>query len=66
MLHDRLEVLDKFIICGHVPTYQLGAGYIGRIYENRAYMDIDADAGYREQGVKFAVYCIDSGEVVCV
>ena len=63
--HDRLSALDKYIICGHVPTYQLGPEYTGRIYENRAYMDIDAGAGYREQGGKLACYCIDSGEVIC-
>ncbi len=63
---DRLALLDKYIICGHVPTYQLGPEYTGKILETRAYMDIDAGAGYREQGGKLACYCIDSGEVVCV
>ncbi len=63
---DRLAMLDKYIICGHVPTYQLDPEYTGKILETRAYMDIDAGAGYREQGGKLACYCIDSGDVVCV
>ncbi|MBR5179230.1 MAG: metallophosphoesterase [Lachnospiraceae bacterium] len=60
---DQLRRLDKFIICGHIPTYQLGPEYTGKILENKAYMDIDAGSGYREQGGRLACYCIENEKV---
>ena len=60
---EQLGRLDKFIICGHIATYQLGPEYTGKILENRNYMDVDAGAGFREQGGKLACYCLDNGNV---
>ena len=60
---DRLMKLDKFIVCGHVPTYQLGPEYTGKIMEARSYMNIDVGTVYRKYGGKLACICIDSGSV---
>ena len=57
--HERLDKLDRFIICGHVPSYQLGPEYTGRIFRCKKYMDIDAGAGYRDRGGKLACYSVD-------
>ena len=57
--HEQLEKMDKFIICGHVPTYQLGQEYTGKILKTRKYMNIDAGAGYRDWGGRLACYSID-------
>ena len=64
--HDRLSKLDKYIICGHIPTYQLGPEYTGMIFKSKAYMDIDAGSGYRKQGGRLACYCIESGKTVYI
>ena len=63
---DCLYMLDKYIICGHVPTYQLGPEYTGKILENGIYMDIDAGAGYRKQGGRLACYRCEDGTVFYV
>ncbi|MBR4344609.1 MAG: metallophosphoesterase [Lachnospiraceae bacterium] len=57
--HEKLNKIDKYIICGHVPTYQLGPEYKGRIFRSKKYMDIDAGSGYRERGGRLACYSID-------
>ena len=54
--NDQLRRLDKFIICGHVPTYQLGPEYTGKIFETSTYMDLDAGAGYRDLGGRLVCY----------
>ena len=59
---EQLRRLDKFIICGHVPTYQLGPEYTGKVLETRAYLNIDAGAGYREQGGRLACYRCEDGK----
>ena len=64
--HEKRSKLDKYIICGHVPTYQLGPEYKGKIFQARAYMDVDAGAGYREQGGRLACYCIDNGKTLYI
>ena len=63
---DRLNKLDKYIICGHIPTYQLGPEYVGKIFETRAYMDIDAGAGYKDHNGRLACYCIESCEKIYI
>ena len=57
--HERLEKLDRFIICGHVPSYQLGPEFIGKIFRSKRYMDVDAGAGYRERGGQLACYSVE-------
>ena len=54
--------LDKYIICGHVPTYQLGPEYTGKVLETHAYLDLDAGAGYHEQGGRLACYRCEDGK----
>ena len=57
--YETLFKLDRFIICGHIPTYQLGPEYTGKILRARKYMDIDAGAGHRNTGGKLACYRIE-------
>ena len=57
-----VEKFDKYIICGHVPTYQLGPEHTGKVLETRAYLDLDAGAGYREQGGRLACYRCEDGK----
>ena len=59
---DQLEKFDKYIICGHVPTYQLGPEHTGKVLETRAYLDLDAGAGYCEQGGRLACYRCEDGK----
>lgn len=56
------RTFDKYIICGHQPTFQLGPEYLGKIYRSRYYMDIDAGAGNRSFGGKLACLCLDDGK----
>ncbi|MCR5204220.1 MAG: metallophosphoesterase [Lachnospiraceae bacterium] len=60
--HEQLEMLDKYIICGHVPTYQLGQEYTGKIMKTRKYIDIDAGAGYKSMGGRLSCYSIDDNK----
>ena len=59
---DLIRTFDKYIICGHQPTYQLGPEYTGKIYRSRYYMDIDAGSGYRNYGGRLACLCLDDGK----
>ena len=59
---DQLGKLDKYIICGHVPTYQLEPEYTGKVLETHAYLNLDAGAGYREQGGRLACYRCEDGK----
>jgi len=57
----KLKNLDKYIICGHQPTYQLGPEYKGMIYRSRYYMDIDTGNGYRDHGGRLACFSVEDG-----
>ncbi len=59
---DQLAKFDKYIICGHVPTYQLGPEHTGKVLETRAYLDLDAGAGYRVHGGRLACYRCEDGK----
>jgi len=58
---NQMERLDRYIICGHVPTFKLQEG--NKILRTPYFMDIDCGAGYRKQGGMLACYCIDNDEV---
>ncbi len=55
-----LSVLDKYIICGHIPTYTSYMDSPNRIYIGSHYMDVDCGCGF-ENGV-LGCYCVDSQE----
>lgn len=56
--------LDSYIICGHLCTFHLTEDASSRIYQTSSYTDIDAGAGYREEGGLLACYCPKTNETV--
>lgn len=59
-----LKKLDSYIICGHLCTFHLNEDASSRIYQTSSYTDIDAGAGYREEGGLLACYCPETNETV--
>lgn len=67
-IHDlskrQMERFDKFVICGHVPTFKLQKE--NTVLRTLYYMDIDCGAVYRDMGGMLACYCLDSDEIFYV
>lgn len=53
---------DRYIICGHVPTFHLHEGTSNKIYKDHYMMDIDCGSGYRDQGGVLGCYCLENGK----
>ena len=51
--------LDKYIICGHVPTFASCVNTPNEIYIGAYYMDVDCGCGFEEGAL--GCYCFDSG-----
>lgn len=67
-IHDlpesQLERFDRFVICGHVPTFKLQKE--STVLQTPYYMDIDCGSGYRDMGGMLAGYCLDTDEIFYV
>ena len=58
--------LDKYIICGHVPTTSLNLDGSYRVYKGDSYMDIDTGNGHKANGGCLSCYCVETDQVVTV
>lgn len=58
--------LDKYIICGHVPTTNLNLDGSYRVYKGDSYMDIDTGNGHKANGGCLSCYCVETDQVVTV
>lgn len=60
---DENYKLDRFIICGHVPTFRLGKEEPYEAFVCPQYIDIDTGNGYRTQkNGRICCYCVDTDE----
>jgi len=56
----ELALYDKYIICGHVPTFRINEDRSNDIYVNSYYMVIDCGSGFYADGGTLGCYCIET------
>ena len=59
---ESLELLDHYIVCGHVCTFNINPDRSSKAYVSPYYMDIDCGCGHRNMGGKLCCYSVDTNE----
>ena len=62
LTEESLELLDHYIVCGHVCTFNINEDRSSNAYVTPYYMDIDCGCGHKDRGGKLCCYCVDTNE----
>jgi len=62
LTQDSLELLDHYIVTGHVCTFNVNPDGSNKAYVTPYFMDIDCGCGHRDRGGVLCCYCVDRDE----
>ncbi|MBR6403502.1 MAG: calcineurin [Eubacterium sp.] len=62
LTRESLELLDHYIVTGHVCTFNVNPDGSNKAYVTPYFMDIDCGCGHKDRGGILCCYCVDTNE----